>query len=246
MLAVLWSVPSRGADLGLAATSSLSERFPEGSIKTRADAEVAILASARERAIQETRYAAARAECSRQFLAERCLATAREVNHDAKQKIGAVELSARAYKRLDDARVVDERRTARELSRRAENPPRIRIQERERSALVEKGSMPVRARRDLDTGGPDQVQRALAQIERKERRMANRARKDAEQQAKVPERKERARKHAADVEETLRRAGEKEAKTANKRKQNPIQLKNEPTEQVPPAALRMPAAVLPR
>ena len=230
MLAGVWSVQSLGSDPGLAATSSLSERFPEGSINTREDAEVAIQAAARERDIQEARYAAARAECSRQFLAERCLAAAREVNHDARQKIGAVELAARAYKRQDDARVVDQRRTARDLSRRAENPPRIRIQERERSVLDEKGSKAVRTQRDLDTGGPDRVRRALEQTERGERRLANRARKDAEQQAKVAERKVRAREHAADVEETLRRAGEKEAKTANKRKLKPIELKNEPAE----------------
>ena len=219
---------SHGADSELAATLSLSERFPEGSINTRADAEIAIQAAARERAIQEARYAAARAECSRQFLAERCLAAAREFNHDAKQKIRAVELSARAYKRQDDARVVDQRRIAKDLSRRADNSPRIRVQERERSALVEKGSKPVRTQRDLDTGGPDRVRRALEQTERKERRMANRTRKDAEQLEKMAERKERAREHAADVEETLRKASEKEAKTANKRKQKSIQIKNEP------------------
>ena len=58
--------------------------------------------------------------------------------------------------------------------------------------------------------------------------MTNRTRKDAEQLEKVAERNERARKHAADVEETLRKASEKEAKTANKRKQKSIQIKNEP------------------
>ena len=152
---------------------------------------------------------------------------ARAANHDAKQEIRAVELSARAYKRLDDARIGDERRAARDQSIRAENPPRIRIQKRERPAQVEKGIKPVRTQRDLDNGGPDRVRRALEHTERMGRRMSNRARKDAERQAKVAERADKAREHAARVEETLRRAGQKEAKTVNKRKQQPIRLQNE-------------------
>ena len=227
MLAGVWSVQSRGADPELVATSSLKERFPVGSINTRADAEAAIQAAARERAIQEARYAAARAECSRQFLAERCLVAARAVNHDAKQEIRAVELSARAYKRLDDARIGDERRAARDHSIRAENPPRVRIKERERPAQVEKGIKPVRTQRDLDNDGPDRARRALEHTERMGRRMSNRANKDAERQAKAAERVDKAREHAAEVEETLRRAGQKEAKTVNKRKQQPIRLQNE-------------------
>ena len=227
ILAGSWSVPSRGGDATLAIPQSLSEHFPAGSINERADADRAIQAAARERILQEARYAAARAECNRQFLAERCLVAAREVNHGATQKIRAVELAARAYKRQDDARVIDQRRTSREMSRRDEKSPRTRNQERDNSAPGEESRRTSRTQREVKSDAPELSHRVREHGARMERRTANRLRIEAQEIERAAERKQRAHDHAAGVEEALRRAAEKEAKTANKRNQKQLQKNSE-------------------
>ena len=200
------------------AEPDLLPEFPPGSIAAPDRAAAALAAAARERIDQEARYRSARNECYRQFLAEQCLSEARLANHRATQRIRDVELDARDFQRRRDAGLRAERREHKRATDAADAPRRAAEVTRKQVGAREKQASVEREARALKGGEAERARKAAEARARVRQQAADRVRRDAEAAARVPDRAQRARAQQAKVQEILRRAAEKEARTNDKRR----------------------------
>jgi hypothetical protein len=202
--------------------------YPAGSIRSVERADAALLAAVGARTRQEKRVADQRKVCYTKFFAEKCLSAAREDDYQTTRRIGAIEQEARDFKRHNDAAV---REKSRADHRAQEQADAVRDQaEREQKRLTQEKKVDRNQREaaDFDAKAGERSQHAAATAKREQDFQADRARKDAEDLAKAPERAEQAREQAAKVEEVLKHAQEREAREREKEKQKQLKAASQP------------------
>lgn len=208
--------PPSANGLEVSPAEAALKRYPPGSITSEGEANAAMADAVRLRPAQELRYNAARAVCHEKFLAEVCLSDARAADYRATQRIRAVELEARQFKRRAEAAAIDRRRAEKRAAEadataaRTADAPRVEAQREARRVDVE------REARQSEVAAPQRAARAREAEKQARLKAAARARAVAQEKARASERAERARLQAAKVEQTLERAERRERAAAEK------------------------------
>ena len=191
-------------------------QYPAGSITTVAQADHALRDAKRARLEQEKQFQARRQLCYQKFLAENCLAPAREDNNSAVRRIRAVEVEARAFKRSDSAREAAAKRDQQRAQAAAQAPRRQAERALTAAQQDKKIARNAASTRQHEADAPLREQRAMDTVRRTRERREARLKKDAEEKARAGERADRARAQEEKVADILRRAREKEEKARQK------------------------------
>ena len=191
-------------------------QYPAGSITTVAQADQALRDAKRARLEQEKQFQVQRQLCFQKFLAENCLAPAREDNNSAVRRIRAVEVEARAFKRSDTAREAAAKRDQQRAQAAAQAPRRQEERALTAAQQDKKIARNAASTRQHEADAPLREQRAMDTARRTRERREARLKKDAEEKARAGERAERARAQEEKVADILRRAREKEEKARQK------------------------------
>lgn len=182
------------------AGTSLAERHPDGSIRSRDDI-AAARAAAREAELQaQATWQAREAECYSSFFVNGCLETARRAHRDAEREVRRVRVEANTLERQLDARARAEAREgqapAESAEQRAARESRARDDWQARQQGAEAAAAE-RAQREQDAAA-----RRAAQAERESEAAAREARRAAAASQRVEsarqydERQRRAAEHA--------------------------------------------------
>ena len=191
-------------------------QYPAGSITTVAQADQALRDAKRARLEQEKQFQVQRQLCYQKFLAENCLAPAREDNNSAVRRIRAVEVEARAFKRSDSAREAAAKRDQQRAQAAAQAPRRQEERTLTAAQQDKKIARNAASTRQHEADAPLREQRAMDTARRTRERREARLKKDAEEKARAGERADRARAQEEKVADILRRAREKEEKARQK------------------------------
>ena len=193
----------------------ISERFPSGSIRSVADADMALSQAATERSEIEARYVADEQACLPKFFATACIEEAKERRRIALSVLRPVEIEANAFKR--QARVADRDKALAE---------RLEKDERERQ---ERALRPLPAAPESATGSPDESPRKVPptlfsnRVEKHEEKMK---RLQAEEAANAQKRAE----NIAAYEKKQRDALERQQKVAQRKAEKEQKRKAKQTE----------------
>lgn len=184
-----------------AASTSIVERYPAGSIKTVETADAALADVARERAAIEARFSADEQACYPKFFATSCVEQAKERRRQALSKLRKVELEANAFKRQDRAQERDKAAAERQARAEADRLERERaLQEKPAEQKDTSQSEKRGTEHSAPTVFPDRVAEHEARMKRlQEEEQANekkRAENVADYEKKVKAAQERQRKVA--------------------------------------------------
>lgn len=182
VLLVLASVTADASEFG--------RRFPAGSIKDRAGAQQALREAEAEEARVARDAAAREAECFKAFLVNQCREDVRRDRLEAERELRRVKVEAN-----DLQRTLDAQEAARKRAESAERPAKA-------------PQAPDRERRPERGIAPEDAARNRAEYDK---RLADRDKQQAEEQARAAERTENARKYREKQAEAERRAKEKDA-----------------------------------
>ena len=164
------------------------------------------------------RYAAQRQACYKEFFAERCLSAARDQDNYAVRRISGVELEATHFQRQSDARK-HAKELADRLAQQKEKEARERAErEKKRAGQAGKVQRNERQNAEFEAQTGEREKRGAESTKREQDRRAALVKKQQEERAQAPQREDRARERQLQVEETLKRAKEREAKEAEKKK----------------------------
>jgi colicin import membrane protein len=218
----------------MASPEELSQKYPSGSIASVEQADRAVAEVQAERKEVEARYADAQYACYSKFFSSPCVDKAKEARRLALNRIGPIEVEAKAFKRRDTVakrdKLLDEQqaRDASDAPARAEQE-RVNQQKAAQKAAdvaarqaapetARGGRAPVTPRGDTTpkTGGRDRIAEHQARMEKERSQDAaeaeKRAKNIADYERKQKESLERQRRVAEKKAEADKKAQERAAK----------------------------------
>lgn len=207
-------------------SSSVSERYPAGSIKSGAMADAALAEVSKERAAIEARFSTEEQACHPKFFATSCVEQAKERKRKALVNVRKVELEANSVKRHEKAQERDKAVAERQAEAEADRLEREQVLQEKEATSAE---APKIEKRGGEHSAPAIFPDRVAEHEAKQKRLqqeekaneAKRAENVADYERKVKASQERQRKIAE----------KKAKKEAKQRAKQTAQPAVQPTEQ---------------
>jgi colicin import membrane protein len=188
-------------------STSLTTRFPAGTIHSELLADQALEAAQKERASIEARYVAEQRACYQRFFVTSCIEASKERHRSTLQQVRPVEVEAEKFKRQLRVTERDQGLAEKRAQEEAEAPERAQRQRDSERAAAEKAEERVRQAAEAQASetehAADAARRAAEHQERLQRADAEEAanaRKRAENTAAYERKVRAAQEHQKEVE----------------------------------------------